>query len=123
MSKGKVFTAQDLRIGQKVFFVAKLAIVHCKISKISDEKIPCYYFDFESLDLKGWNDWTYQPNFFRKASEENSCLSIKVFLEKEEAEKQLNYDKKYQIKNLKSEINDIKKRIIKIKKLNLKGDK
>jgi hypothetical protein len=44
-------------------------------------------------------------------------------LEKEEAEKQLNYDKKYQIKNLKSEINDIKKQIIKIKKLNLKGDK
>lgn len=121
MSKGKVFTAQDLRIGQKVFFVAKLAIVHCKISKISDEKIPCYYF--ESLDLKGWNDWTYQPNFFRKASKENAWLSIKVFLEKEEAEKQLNYDKKYQIKNLKSEINDIKKRIIKIKKLNLKGDK
>ena len=121
MSKGKVFTAQDLRIGQKVFFVAYLEIVHCKISKISDEKIPCYYF--KSLDLNDWNDWTYQPNFFRKASKENAWLSKTVFLKKEEAEKQLNYDKKYRIKNLKSEINDIKKQIIKIKKLNLKGDK
>jgi hypothetical protein len=113
--KGKIFNAQDLNLGQKVFLVTKLTIIDCRISKISDEKIPCY--SLESVFLKGWSDWTYQPSFFRKASKKNSLMSMKVFLEKEQAEKQLDYDKKYQIKNLKSEIKDLQKEIIKIKKL------